>query len=176
MNPTTPRRKWNPLSPFIVIPLFLLCLYVTLFAPCSSLTNYNPYMQEAVEETLILPVNTESLTTNQYSEWVTITISGQGQVDSDTTHSAFTTFNIDGSVNRFNGFTIDDQPLIGRGRVFELLAPTPINPLIRQYRFMYYVGDEERRIKFLIDNGNPDDNSSFIINLTSRDLLVSPGR
>lgn len=176
MNPTAPHRKWNPLSPFIVIPLFLLCLYVTLFAPCSSLTNYNPYMQGAVEETLIVPVNIERFTTNQYSEWVTITISGQGQIDSDTTHSSFYEYNTNGSVNRFNGFTIDGQPLIGRGRVFALSAPTPINPLIREYRFLYHVGDEARRIKFLIDNGNPEDNSSFIINVTSRNLVDSPGR
>jgi len=174
MNAPPAHKPHAQLPTWVVVALTIMVIIASILYVFISL--YYPYRGKIVEETLIVPVNTERLTTNQYSEWVTITISGQGQIDSNTTHGAFYEYNTNGSVNRFNGFTIDGQPLIGRGRVFALSAPTPINPLIREYRFLYHVGDEARRIKFLIDNGNPEDNSSFIINITSRNLVDSPGR
>lgn len=168
MNTPPVHKSRAQLPTWVVVALTIMVIIASVLYVFISL--YYPYRGEVVEETLIVPVNAEIFTTNHYSGIVTITVSGQGQIDSRT-HNAFTIFNPVGYNEGFHGFTIDGEPLLFR--VFTI-QPTPINPLIHQYRFTYYVGDEERRIKFLIDNGNLQDNSSFIVEVSSLNKVHPP--
>ncbi len=173
---TTPSHKTRSVLILIFITTtILLCIVFYYKGVVSLLFNiyYNPFVNPPLKESIYLPVNSDVVTTNRYKGGVTITVSGRGQIDSLTTHNAFTQFSADGSVNNFRGFTIDGNTVFFN--VF-LIPPTPINYATDQYRFWYPIGDIERQLRFRIENGNIDDKSVFTVEVTSRYLMDSPMR
>ncbi len=170
-----------------LMPLFWICS-VYLGAACIALLIsfegnpdfrrslfYVPETPIVINEMVNLPVNTPSdvLTTNKYSDYVTITVRGEGRIDAKTRHNAFNAFNSDGSINHFNGFTID-----GKGLVFRVFTfvPTPTNRSENEYQFSYYVDSGPRQIAFRMVNGNQEDHSVFVINVLNRNKFAGSGR
>lgn len=142
-----------------------------------------------VEETLIAPVNTNQnvLTTHSYAGAVTIMISGEGEMDSDTGHDALYHYGKQFEDGKqplyccFEGLIIDDEPItrfrfffgnvhVGSGE------PPEYNPQHR-YAFVYQLGSELRKIAFRLTNGNPDTQGSpFTVFVTTENRIYSPGR
>ncbi|MBL8153831.1 MAG: hypothetical protein JNM70_06570 [Anaerolineae bacterium] len=144
--------------------------------PIGMLTSIDGHKTPVpIEETFSLPVNTASdvLTAQMYDSYVTITVWGEGQIDADTWHDAFTEYRRDGSDDDFQGFLVDGQRLAVT--IFSF-SPTRGNPEISEYLFTYYVGDPPRQIAFRMVNGNPDDQSVFLVRVDSRNWLPPPRR
>jgi hypothetical protein len=141
----------------LIIPACLLQGVFIILA----LSNPAPKV-EIKPETIELSVNTSEdvLSSNLYSGYVTIAISGTGQIDEKTRHSVFTIFFEDGTVDHFNGFTLDGEVLYWR---LDPPIPTPTNRQLHEFTFPYSVGEEPRRLAFRMLNGNEQDTSTFTI-------------
>lgn len=128
-----------------------------------------------VKEVIALPVNTiqEVFTSQEYSGYVTIIVRGEGQINSSTRHDAFSMYSADRKLGRFDGFAVDGASLILRA--FSVV-PTPTNYPQHEYRFLYEVGERPQKIAFRIVNGNAEDTSVFIVEVTSENLIFSSGR
>jgi hypothetical protein len=159
---------------FIACVQFIVISIATNGATLKGL-GVSPTSTLPVEETIELTVNTsqEILTTFQYSGHVTITIRGEGLVGANTYHDAFSRYTADQKLGRFDGFTVDGQGLTLRTFI---LVPTPTSYSEHEYRFLYWVGQQPRRIAFRIVNGNEDDDSVFTVEVTSQNLISPGGR
>jgi hypothetical protein len=162
-----------------LIKRIALILGILVIPACLIMMLLNSIPRQPVQpkETLELPVNTSEdvLSSNLYSDWVTIAISGTGQIDEKRWHTVFGTYFEDqtfedGSKEHFNGFILDGE-VIKWHLSLEGLPTELTNRELYEYTFPYRVGEEPRRLAFRMLNGNEQDTSTFTIVIWSGKFL-----
>jgi hypothetical protein len=169
----------------LAIVLFCACIFIAtlqlllLFVVSSdfrtSLFTVPTPTEIPIEELLTLIPNSYGvLTANKYDGSITITIRGEGKIDSETLFDAFYTYsNSGGNPTSSVKLKIDNQEVLFP--VFTGVLPR-YNPS-HEYSFLYYVGNIPKQVSFQIVSETEETNSGeFVIEISSKDKVSPRGR
>ncbi len=138
-NRTLKSQLYNTVAVFFVFTLAgILCVCLSILTALSpNAGTRTPYVAEAVEETLIVPLNSQEpvFTEHKYSDWVAISISGSVERNGEFLFDALHHYDHSAEESQagFLGFMIDGK------HVIYMLSPIPRYRDDHVYKFPYSV-------------------------------------
>jgi hypothetical protein len=158
---------------FTIIIKIVLLAFICIMSGCGQHTDFT-------EETLILRLNSDNgiTTENEYSGWVTITVSGTGHISDTLQTDALYLIGennqpIEGDTTTRWGILIDTYSLCCEVYQHPPFAwATNAYNLENRYSFEYYIGTSSRQITFSSGDDTTSDNyGELVVDVTTKPLF-----